>query len=39
MRVDPELQGKLRLVSSQKALALGIDPLAELERAGPDWEL
>jgi len=39
MRVDPELQGKLRLVSSQKALALGIDPLAELEHAGPDWEL
>ena len=37
LRVDPELQGKLRLVSASKALALGIEPLTELETAGPDW--
>lgn len=39
-QVDPQLgSGRLRLVSSPAALALGIEPLTELVRAGADWEI
>ena len=37
--VDPELVGPLQLVTGKAALALGIEPLAELASVGPDWEL
>ena len=37
-QVDPQLQGPLKLVSSPAALALGIQPLTQLDRAGADWE-
>ena len=35
---DPMLVGTLRLVSSPAAIAIGIDPLTELARVGPDWK-
>ena len=39
-QVDPQLgSGPLRLVSAPAALALGIEPLTELTRAGADWEV
>jgi len=34
---DPKLTGRYKLVSEERALALGIEPLHELERAGADW--
>merc|ERR1711865_706524 len=37
--VDPKLAGPLKLVSEPMALALGIEPLNELARAGADWKL
>lgn len=38
-QVDPQLgSGPLRLVTAPAALALGIEPLTELARAGADWE-
>ena len=36
---DPMLQGELHLVTSPAVLALGIEPLTELVRAGSDWQL
>lgn len=39
LSINPELEGPLRLVTSPKALALGIDPLHELATVGPDWKL
>jgi len=37
--MDPKLTGSLKLVSEPSALALGIQPLHELSKAGADWEL
>jgi len=37
--IDPDLTGPLKLVSEPKALAMGIEPLQELARAGADWKL
>lgn len=39
IRIDPQLKGDLHLVSAPAALKLGIEPLSDLARAGPDWEL
>jgi len=37
--LDPQLTGPLQLVTARSALALGIEPLAELAGAGADWAL
>ena len=37
--MDPKLTGSLKLVAEPSALALGIQPLHELSKAGADWEV
>lgn len=37
--IDPKFNGPLKLVSEPKALALGIEPLNKLAKAGADWKL
>lgn len=39
LAVDPQLRGALRLVTAPSAIAMGIEPLSELARVGPDWRL